>query len=258
MPDTKYQFESGLGCAIGREKDALLLAGALIILFYILGTFSALVVMPSNEVDSLKGLMQAIAMPAQRLEWAYIVPISATLIAISNLGAAGAYLAATARLPFVAGIDRSLPLAFGILHARWRTPHIALLTQTIVVALFVFLAQAGTTVQGAYDVLVSMGIITYLIPYLFVFAAMFRFQWQRLNTDSGRGFRKPIRLLVATTGFTASLLAIELSLVPAPEEQNKLLATIKILGVTTLAPAVAALLYHHSQNRKGTQGIVLA
>ncbi len=38
------------------------------------------------------------------------------------------------------------------------------------------LGQAGTTVRGAYDVLVSMAIITIFIPYLILFAAMVRAQ----------------------------------------------------------------------------------
>lgn len=41
---------------------------------------------------------------------------------------------------------------------------------------FIFLGQAGTGIKGAYDVLVSMGVITYFIPYLFLFAAMLKLQ----------------------------------------------------------------------------------
>ena len=33
--------------------------------------------------------------------------------------------------------------------------------------LFGLLSQAGTSVKGAYDMLVSMAVITYFIPYLF-------------------------------------------------------------------------------------------
>ena len=38
------------------------------------------------------------------------------------------------------------------------------------------LGQAGTTVRGAYDVLVSMAIILYFLPYLFLFASIIRLQ----------------------------------------------------------------------------------
>src|SRR4030095_6448653 len=77
-----------------------------------------------------------------------------------------------ARLPCVGGVDRFLPDASGRLHPTWRTPYVALLVQAFIAGLFVFLGQAGTSVRGAYDALVSMGIIAYFIPFLFMFASM--------------------------------------------------------------------------------------
>jgi len=50
------------------------------------------------------------------------------------------------------------------------------LVQAVIGAIFIFLGQAGTSVKGAYDVLVSMGVITYFIPYLYLFASMFKLQ----------------------------------------------------------------------------------
>ncbi len=38
------------------------------------------------------------------------------------------------------------------------------------------LGQAGTTVRGAYDVLLSMTIIVYFVPYVMVFAALIKLQ----------------------------------------------------------------------------------
>ena len=38
------------------------------------------------------------------------------------------------------------------------------------------MSQAGTSVRGANDVPVSMAIVVYSIPYLFLFAAMIRLQ----------------------------------------------------------------------------------
>ncbi|MGB8986798.1 MAG: APC family permease, partial [Candidatus Sulfotelmatobacter sp.] len=143
---------------------ALLLGGLIVTFCYILGTISVLLALPQNEVSGLQGLMQAVTRTASRLGWFALIPVAAALIAISNLGAAGAYLAAVARLLFVAGMDRLLPSVFGKLHRRWGTPYVALLLQLLCGVLFVFLGQAGTSVRGAYDVLVSMGIITYFIP----------------------------------------------------------------------------------------------
>ena len=110
-----------------------------------------------------------------------------------------------ARLPFVAGIDRFLPAAFGALHPKYGTPHVALLVQAAIAAVFVFLGQAGTTVQGAYDVLVSMGIIAYFMPFLFMFAAMIRAAARagRARGDAGAR-RPPVAIALAAIGFLAT------------------------------------------------------
>ncbi|HEV2116640.1 MAG TPA: amino acid permease, partial [Terriglobales bacterium] len=149
-----------------------------------------------------------------------------------------------ARLPFVAGIDRFLPPVFGRLHPRWKTPYVALILQAVCGVLFVFLGQAGTSVKGAYDVLVSLGIITYFLPYLFLFAAMFRLQRDAAGPEVIRvPGGKPMALLLASVGFTTSLLTIALSFIPSPGEANPGLAIIKIAGGTAVLVAVGGLLY---------------
>ena len=109
---------------------------------------------------------------------------------------------------------------------------------------FAFLGQAGTSVKGAYDVLVSMSVITYFIPFLYLFAAMFKLQGE----PAGLGvIRVPggqlVALTMASVGFSTTLLAIVLSLIPAAEEPNKILAVAKIVGLTGLVLVVGVLLY---------------
>jgi amino acid transporter len=210
---------------------ALLTGGVTVTICYILGTICVLLALPSSEVNSLQGLVQAVSKTASRVGFPGVLPLAAFLIALSNIGAAGAYLAAVARLPFVAGLDRFLPAAFGSLHPRWKTPWVALVTQFILGVVFIFLGQAGTSVKGAYDVLVSMGVITYFIPYLYLFAAMIKLQREPAGPDvirvpGGSAMAK----LVATIGFLTTTLTIILSLVPQPDEPNKPLAVFKVVG----------------------------
>jgi len=101
--------------------------------------------------------MHAIILSTERLHWFGMIPICGTLIAVSNIGAVGAYLAATARLPLSRESTTSYHLRLGGCTPPWRTPYVALLVQSEVSAVFVFLGHTGTTVHGAYDVLVSMG-----------------------------------------------------------------------------------------------------
>jgi amino acid transporter len=223
---------------------AVLCAGLIVTFCYIGGTVAVLLALPSNEVNDLQGLMQAVSKTALRLGWFSVIPISAILISVSNLGASGGFLSSVARLPFVAGLDRFLPPSFGNLHPRWGTPYVSLLVQMFAGILFVFLGQAGTSVKGAYDVLVSMGIITYFIPYLYLFASMFKVQKERAGPEVIRvpGGKRVARF-IASLGFATTSFTIAISLLPSPEEANKLLAVVKIVGLTGVLVGLGWLLY---------------
>ena len=229
---------------------ALFFSGITVTICYIVGTISVLVALPASRVGNLQGLMEAISAMAERIGFMAIIPFAAFLIALSNVGAAGAYLASVARLPFVAGIDRFLPPAFGALHPRWKTPWVGLLTQFGFGTLFIFLGQAGTSIKGAYDVLVSMGVITYFIPYLYLFAAMYKLQSEAAGPDVIRvPGGKPVARLVAVVGFLTTTLTIVLSLIPQPDEPNKLLAVVKIAGLSGLMVLIGAWIYWAGKRR---------
>jgi glutamate:GABA antiporter len=156
----------------------------------------------------------------------------------------GAWLAVSARLPFVAGLDRYLPSAFARIHPKWGTPYVALLVQGAVGIVFIFLGQAGTSVYGAYEVLVSMGIITYFVPYLFVFASIIRLQREPAGPDVARvpGLRTGAFVL-GTVGFTTTVITIGCSLIPAADEPHKFLALAKIVGLTAVLLAAGVFIF---------------
>jgi glutamate:GABA antiporter len=223
---------------------ALLVAGLFVTIGYVGGTICVLLAVPSGHLNGLQAIMEAIIITAQRVGWPGVVAFTALLITLSNLGAAGAYLASCARLPFVAGIDRYLPALFGRLHPRWGTPYVSVLTMTAFALVFIILGQAGTNVKGAYDVMVSLGVITYFIPFQYLFATMILVQ----REPAGPGvFRvpggKPVAIALGIIGFITSTAAIIISVVPAADEANKALAVFKIVGLTAALLAVGAILF---------------
>ena len=223
---------------------AILGAGAIICVLYIAATFAVLLAMPKEQVSGLSGIMQAIQAMTAKVGVGWLAPAMAALVTLNALGGTGGWFAATARLPFVAGIDRFLPKAFGDLHPTWRTPYVALLVQAAIAGLFVFLGQAGTSVHGAYDALVSMGIIAYFIPFLFMFAAMIVLQ----REPAGPGVMrvpggKPVAIAVAATGFIVTAISIVLACVPPDEEPNKMFAVVKVVGSSAILVGVGAVVY---------------
>jgi amino acid transporter len=231
---------------------AVIAAAIIIAALYMVGTFAVLVAIPAEQVSGLQGIMQAVQAMTSHAGIVWIAPIVAALITVNALGGVGGWFAATARLPFVAGIDRFLPPAFGNLHPRWRTPHVALLTQAGIAALFVFLGQAGTSVHGAYDALVSMGIISNFVPYLIVFAAMIKIQNEPaapgvLRVPGGRR----VAIAVAALGFITTAVSIVFAAVPPDDEPNKAMAVVKVVGSSAALLAIGVAVYLSGRSRAG-------
>jgi glutamate:GABA antiporter len=223
---------------------AILAAAVFITTLYVVGTLCVLLALPKAQVSGLQGVMQAVQAMAGKAGARWLVPILAVLVTLNALGAVAGWFAATARLPFVAGIDRFLPRAFGDLHPRWRTPYVALLVQAVIAAVFVFLGQAGTSVRGAYEVLISMSIVANFIPFLFMFAAMIKLQREPagrevIRVPGGAGVAK----VLASLGFFVSSIAIVLACVPADDEPNKTLAVVKVVGSSAALVAIGAMIY---------------
>jgi amino acid transporter len=223
---------------------ALIAAGVFITALYIVGTYCILIALPKEQVSGLQGIMQAIQTLSTRVGAPWLPPVVAALLTINAMGGVGGWFAATARLPFVAGVDRFLPPIFGALHPRWRTPYVALLVQAAIAALFVFLGQTGTSVRGAYEVLVSMAIIGQFIPYLYMFAAMIKVQQEPasahvLRVPGGR----PVAITFALLGFLTSAAAIVLACIPSAEEPDKALAVLKVVGSSLVLLAAGAVIY---------------
>jgi glutamate:GABA antiporter len=212
---------------------ALLLAGVVITIGYLAGTVSMLVALPSSSISGLGGFMTAIDFLCRRLGIAVLIAPVAVLVGISNVGAAAAYLSSTARLPFVVGINHYLPAVFARIHARWKTPYIAIVSYGLAGILFGALSQAGTSVKATYELLVTMSLIAYFIPYLFVFAAMIRLQSVpyppgALRLPGG----KRVAIPLACVGFFSTTAAIILSVFPAEDERNPGTALFKIIAMT--------------------------
>jgi amino acid transporter len=231
----------------------ILFSAPLIIVIYMLGTLAVLVTAPVSGLTGLQGIMQAVDAGARRIDAPWLTPVMAALIALTALGSLCAWLGAVARIPFVAGIDRFLPPAFGRIHPRWGSPWVALLTQSAITVIFVLLGQAGTSVKGAYNALVSMTVVATMLPFLLVFGSALKIQAEPRGPTAIRlpGGR-PVAALFALLGLATTLAAIVLACFPAADEPRKLLAVAKVLGmggVVVGAGVVAYVLGRRSAGR---------
>src|SRR5246500_2031040 len=152
---------------------SIFISGPFIAVVYIIGTAAVLWRLPNKDVNVVSGFLQAIKTGADNISpgLAWIAPLCAALYTIGNLGSVGAWLIGPARMAFVIGLDRYFPKAFGIVHPRWHTPHVAILVQATLGTIFLFASVVGkgTNVEDVYLVLLDTQILIYFIPYLYLF-----------------------------------------------------------------------------------------
>ncbi len=214
---------------------AILVGGSAVAIGYIGGTAALLVALPSSAVSGLEGFVNGVQTLSARLGLGWMLAPMALLVAVNTVGSTAANLSSTSRLPFVAGIDHYLPPIFGSVHRRYRTPWVAIAVYGLASVLVAVVGQTGTTVRGAYDVLVSMAVVSYFIPYLLLFASMIRLQSEPAGPNVRRvPGGKPVAILLGTVGLASTATTIVLSLFPGADQPDKVLAVVKVVGASVL------------------------
>jgi amino acid transporter len=203
-----------------------------IVLFYVCSTSSIMVLLSPADVSPVIGLAQASRQAAAATGWNWIPVTIAILILCSAGGQLGTYVGACARLPFVLGIGNMLPPAFARLHSRYRTPFISILFLGAGSAALLIISQAGETFRGAYQFSVDLTVISLFVPFLYIFAAAWKF-----------GQRIP-----AVCGLFVSSIAILFSFLPTADIRSVFWFETKLIGGCILLFVLARLCYRHYRN----------
>jgi glutamate:GABA antiporter len=233
---------------------AVMASGAMIAVIYILGTFAVLSMIPAADVDAKSGVFQALTQGSTLLKIGFVGVLAAMLVSVGNAGGVGSTVAGISRVPFVVGIDRYLPAAFGKIHPKWKTPYISILVQAILSAAVLLLSQINETTRGAYQSLIDITVIIYFIPFLYMFAAA-----MKLATRPDRAANKQAVLIPGgrlgvylTAGLAAAVTfaSIIFSIIPPGDSSNKVLFEIKVIGSSIAAIAVGLVLYDRGARAK--------
>jgi amino acid transporter len=229
-------------------------AGALIALMYIGGTFAVLSLVPAGDLDPQSGVFHAISVGSVGLRIGALGALAAILVSVGNVGQVGTNVAGFARVPFVVGIDRYLPAAFGKLHPRWKTPYISILVQASISGALLLVSQINETAHGTYQLLVDAAIILYFIPYLYMFAAVIKLSRRKDRSDNPEAILVPGGIfgvwIAGGLGFIVVLIGIFASLVPPGDSSNKLGFVLKLVAGTSVSILIGLILYWRSARAK--------
>ena len=229
-------------------------AGALIALMYIAGTFAILALVPAANLDPQSGVFNAITVGSVALKVGALGILAAILVTFGNAGGVGSTVAGIARVPFVVGVDRYLPAAFGKIHPRWKTPWVSILVQASLSGAILLGSEFNETTRGAYQFLIDAGIILYFIPFLYMFAAVIKLAYRRDRKENSHAVLVPGGRagvwICGGLGFAVVLLGILVSLVPPGDSSNKLGFEMKLVGGTVASILIGLILYWRGARAK--------
>ena len=189
--------------------------GVLSGILYVGATLTLLIAVSKSDISVLQGIVQAVTRMAGRVGVPWIVAPFAFLLSLSIAGIGSAWLAGSARIPFVAGLDSYMPRWLGSIHSRYRTPYAALLVHAGVSFLLVLMNFWGSGVQESFQRMLSLAVVLQLVPFLYMFGALLkialapRFQPARYN--------KSTLLLAGASGLLTTSLGIGLAFFPAQQ-----------------------------------------
>jgi glutamate:GABA antiporter len=239
---------------------AILSSGLLIALIYIAGTFAVLAMVPADAVDPKSGVFEALTAGSTMLRIGVYGVVAAVLVTAGNAGGVGTTVAGVARIPFVVGIDRYMPAAFGNIHPKWKTPWVSILVQALISGVILLVIQLNETANSAYQILVDAGTILYFIPLLYMFAAVIKLAYR---ADRGaQGVLRNASLIpggklgVWTMGLLGAAVVIGgivLSMIPPGEAEHKWLFEVKLVAGTVGAIAVGLILYYRGARAKARE-----
>jgi glutamate:GABA antiporter len=229
-------------------------AGALIALMYIGGTFAILALLPAASIDPQSGVFSAITAGSMVLKIGLLGVLAAMLVTVGNAGGVGSTVAGIARVPFVVGIDRYLPAAFGKIHPKWKTPYISILVQAVLSGTILVLSQIQSkSILVGYQLVVSAAIILYFIPFLYMFAAVIRLSTRKDRRENSHAVLVPGGVvgvwICGALGFLVVLIGIILSFFP-PGETTTASFELQLVGGTAVSILIGLFLYWRGARSK--------
>jgi amino acid transporter len=234
---------------------AIFSSGLFMMLCYVSIALSLLAALPPDLIKGLTGSTEAMRVGGERIGGRGLGLTLSSLIGfclgIGSIAVISGWLAAAARLPFVIGLDRYLPDAFGRLHRRYGTPHVSLIVFTLASAFFIVLSGLGGKAEQVYEVFVSLEIITFFVPYLYLFAAMVALQKEPVKEGM---FKAPGGrvggVLIGGFGFVITLAALILACVPGEEVGNVATFYLTVFGSLAVNLAVGVAIYFYGRRRR--------
>ncbi len=243
------------------QKDypkAILLSGLLIFVLTILAVLTIAIAIPQKQINLAGGTLQAFSffLTAYNLKW--VIPVIATLIAISAIGSLSTWTVGPLKGLLAAAKDGDLPPSLRKIN-KHGMPITLMLFQAILVSILSFVFLLMPTVSSAFWILSALVAEIYLVMYLLMFAASIKLRYTK--PDVKRSYKIPGGKygiwIVSGIGILSSLFAIIIGFFPPAQlatGNEKIYVSFLLIGLAIfcLGPSIILLFQKPSWKKRLT------
>lgn len=235
---------------------AVAIGGVITGILFISATLTLLMAEKKQDIGVLQGVVQAVSHMAGQLRLPWIIPLFALLLSLSIVGISSAWLAGSARIPFVAGLDSYLPESLGKIHPKYATPYIAILVHACFSALFLGMSFLGAGVKEAFVTMLDLAVVLQLVPFLYMYGALLRLAKEATSSEGYYG--KTTLLLAGSSGLATTILGIAVAFVPSHQISSVWLFEVKMCLGTALLTGLAWFFFFVYGRRKAARKLSAA
>jgi glutamate:GABA antiporter len=222
-------------------------------LLYIGATVTLLIGVSKQDISVLQGIVQAVSHMANRVGAEWVIAPFAFLLSVSIAGIGSAWLAGSARIPFVAGLDSYMPAWLGKIHPSYSTPYAALIVHATVSMILVIVNFTAAGVQETFQKLLSLAVVLQLVPFLYMFAALLKIAIQPSFRKAQYG--KATLLFAGASGLLTTMVGIALAFFPAAQITSLFSYELWMFGGTLLFVGLAAFFFFVYGRRKAARSL---
>jgi amino acid transporter len=222
---------------------------------YVASTLVLLFAVDRKDINVLQGIVQAVSHLAGQAGIPWILPIFALILSIAIAGIGSAWLGGSARIPFVAGLDSYMPAWLGKVHPRYATPYASLLVEAVISMTLSVIFFAFSTVQEAFQTMLSLAVVLQLVPYVYIFAALLKLAWHESKPQGV--YSRPFLILCGLSGLLTTILGICLQYFPPLLIKSLGIYELEMVGGTIVFFGLAAYFFFIYGRKKLPQQVHL-
>jgi len=199
---------------------AILLASAIALLLYVAGALSIALVIPSEKINLVSGLIEAFQIFFADYHLSFLLPVIALMIIFGAVGELNAWIIGPVRALHASSKHGDFPLVLQKLN-KHGMPANLLYFQGVIVSIVAFIFLLMPSASSAFWILSAMSVQIYLVMYILMFlsAIKLRYSHGHIHRPYRIPYQKPGIWFIAGMGIVSSTFAFLIGFIP-PSQLN--------------------------------------